>query len=80
MEPQSLVIELAISAEDFQLRYRRPGVRVRARAEDGRSVDLPASLLQRHVGHSGVQGRFRLTFNPRTGRCLALHRLDPGAG
>lgn len=63
-----ILVDLAISADEY-LRYYQGGASVvLARARDGRTVQFPARLLRGFVDHDGVHGSFLL-------RCDADHRL-----
>ena len=54
---------LDISAEIYQSYYQGQAKFVLVTAEDGRSLKFPASELQQFVTHSGVQGRFEISFD-----------------
>lgn len=67
-------VDLLISAGDYEMRYRTPGVTIHARSVDGRTVRFPASVLQRFLTHAGIVGRFRLHFDG-AGRLDRIERL-----
>ncbi|MES2662327.1 MAG: DUF2835 domain-containing protein [Pseudomonadota bacterium] len=68
-----ILIELSISAQDYQRWYSGHTSLVLARALDGRRVQFPAHSLQRHVQHHGIYGRFELIFDEQH-RFIALNR------
>jgi Protein of unknown function (DUF2835) len=71
----TVVVELAIDADDM-LRYYRGEVReVVARASDGRIVRFPVQSLRPFVGADGVQGRFRVVFDS-CNRLVRLTRVE----
>ncbi|MCS4502996.1 hypothetical protein KBTX_03031 [wastewater metagenome] len=72
-----LTLRLAISRSEWLSYYRGDARDVVARAEDGRRVRFPASVLHRHATHDGIHGRFELAYGD-DGRFVALRRLTPG--
>jgi hypothetical protein len=70
----ALDFDLQISADEYLKRYRAAGAVVIVRALDGRRLQFPAGALQRFVSHSGVSGRFRITFD-NGGKLVGLERL-----
>lgn len=62
---QTMRFMLNISAEKYQRYYQGTAKFVHVTAEDGRSLKFPAKELQRFVTHSGIQGRFEITFDER---------------
>lgn len=73
MKTRSIRLSLYIPTEEFRRYYTRPGSNVIATADDGRRVVFPASALQRHLLHDGVNGRFRLIFDENY-RFVAMER------
>jgi hypothetical protein len=67
-------IQIHIPAVEYRKHYRAPGATVLARATDGRSVSLPAGVLQRFVTHDGVHGLFRVEIDA-AGRLRSIVRL-----
>ena len=68
--------ELRISPEQF-LDYYRGAVRhVVVRSTSGKTVQFPASLLQRFVGSEGIHGTFVLRCDG-SGKCIELQRMNP---
>ena len=65
---------LNVAAREWERVYRGEASAVRVRDEQGRWLQIPARLFQRHLTHAGVCGRFALTFD-ETGRCLSLKRM-----
>jgi hypothetical protein len=60
---KSVVISLAISAEEFQRMYEGSVKTVLAQSMDGRSIRFPANILRPFVLHTGVRGRFQIDFD-----------------
>lgn len=60
---QSVVIPLAISAEQWLSYYRGQVKTVRAAALDGRRIQFPARVLQKYVTPDGIMGVFRVRFD-----------------
>lgn len=58
-----MIVDIAISGEEF-LRWYQGGAKVvSVVARDGRRVQFPASSLQPFVQHSGVHGTFAIYFD-----------------
>ncbi len=70
----SVVVDLAISPEEYQRYYLSPHISVRARSIDGRSISFPASVLQHCVSYNGIYGRFRIEFSSQ-GKFTSVSRL-----
>lgn len=71
----TIVVDLSISAEQYQRFYSGQAKLVSAISIDGRRVQFPANILQRAVSHDGVQGRFAITFD-RGGKFRSIERLN----
>lgn len=71
---QSIIVDIYISAEEYQRYYRGSARQVMATTLDGRNVQFPANILQRVVGHDGVRGRFAIHFS-EAGKFEAIERL-----
>ncbi len=54
---------LSISPEKYQRYYQGSAKFVHVQADDGRSLQFPASELQKFVAHNGIQGRFEIEFD-----------------
>lgn len=75
----SLIVDLDIPADEY-LRYYEGGAHlVLARARDGRTVQFPANLLRRFVGHDGVRGSFMLRCDANN-RLISIERVAQGGG
>lgn len=70
----SVVIDLAISADEYVKRYQVPGAIVVTRSRDGRRIQFPAGILQRFVTHSGIAGSFEISFSDQ-GKFSSIRRL-----
>lgn len=71
---QRIVVDLAISPDDYQWYYSGRIKQVVATAADGRVVRFPANILQQVVTHTGVYGRFAIEFDQQ-GRFQRIVRL-----
>ena len=60
---ESAVVDLAISADQFQRLYTGSASSVVAQARDGRRISFPARILRRFVTHAGIYGSFRIEFD-----------------
>lgn len=69
-----LIVDLNISAAEYEKFYRQGDIGVLARARDGRRVRFPADSLRRFVTHSGIHGSFRIRYGA-DGRLQTLERL-----
>lgn len=72
---QTVVLDIVISAADYQRFYRGQARMVQGWALDGRSVRFPASLLRTVVSHDGVCGRFLIEFDTQ-GKFQSIKRLS----
>ena len=66
--------QMNLSAEEFLLYYRGTAKAVIVQAEDGRTIQLPASSLRPFVTASGITGRFELTLDA-SNKLIDLRRL-----
>lgn len=71
---QSLVVALAIPADELLRYYKGSARHVVATAENGQTLQFPANILRDLVTHDGVYGRFRIDFDER-GRFREITRL-----
>ncbi len=71
---RSLIISLAISADDFVRLYQGSATDVIAKASTGETVRFPANILRPHVTREGVHGRFRLSFD-EAGKFRSIERV-----
>ncbi len=76
MAQASLVVDLAIAADQYQLLYTGRIRAVSTQARDGRRVEFPARILQPFVEHRGVYGTFELSVSPQ-GKLLGIRKLAP---
>jgi hypothetical protein len=72
---QEIVIDLHITADEYQKYYQQPGTVVCGDARDGRKVRFPANILHPYISYSGVKGTFRVLFN-EDGKFLSIDKLD----
>ena len=65
---------LDISAAQYQSYYQGSAKFVHVRSDDGRTLQFPASELQKFVTHGGVQGRFEIEFDDRL-KLVGINRI-----
>ncbi len=70
----SIDVTLRIDAQEFVRHYAGAVRNVVARADDGRTLRFPTSILQPYVSRDGISGRFRIYFDAR-GRFERIERL-----
>lgn len=68
------VVDLAIPPDECMRYYSGEAEVVIARARDGRTIQFPARLLRRFIGHAGVSGAFELLCDADS-RLVAMERL-----
>lgn len=66
--------QLNLSAETFLHYYRGAASAVIVRAEDGRTIQLPAKHFRPFVTANGISGRFELVLDAN-GKLIELRRL-----
>lgn len=71
---KSIIVNLAISAEEFQRLYEGSAKSVFAHSIDGRSIRFPANILRPFVLHSGIRGTFQIDFDEEN-RFKSIRRL-----
>lgn len=69
-----LLLRLNVPAAEFAKVYAVPGARLYATADTGARVALPAAAFKRFVTHSGLSGRFMVSFDD-DGRLQAIEQL-----
>lgn len=67
--------QLDVAPEQYLDYYRGVARHVIVRCTSGRTVQFPASLLQRILTPGGIHGRFALTCDEQR-KCTGLQRLD----
>jgi hypothetical protein len=65
---------LDISPQQYLSYYKNSGIVVNVQADNGRTLQFPASELQKFVTHSGIQGRFEIKFNEQH-KLVSLKRV-----
>lgn len=70
----SLVLDIALSAEQILLAYQGHAKRALIRSREGKKVSLPLHHLRGYLTHNGVHGVFELVFSDK-GELLSLTRL-----
>lgn len=71
---KSIIVNIAISADEFQRLYEGNVKTVFAHSIDGRSIRFPAGILRPFVLHTGVRGTFEIEFDEEN-RFKAIKRL-----
>jgi len=69
----SIVVTLHISPDAYLKQYQTPSVMVHTRANDGRRVQFPASILKPFLMHDGIHGRFNIHFD-QNGKFKSIER------
>lgn len=62
---QTIVVDLAIPADEYVVLYQGVVKDVVAKARDGRVIRFPANILQRFVTRDGVYGSFAIYFDSK---------------
>ncbi|PXX91602.1 DUF2835 domain-containing protein [Marinobacter vulgaris] len=71
---QQIIVDIAISPDEWIKLYQGVATDVRTRARDGRSVRFPARILSRFYLRDGICGSFRILFDD-AGKFTAIERL-----
>lgn len=71
---QHIIVDIAISPEEWIKLYQGVATDVHTTARDGRSVRFPARILSRYYLRDGVRGSFRILFDD-SGKFAAIERL-----
>ena len=72
---RKIILDLRISAEEFQRMYAGEARTVFAYDIYGKSVRFPAGILQRFVTHDGIRGRFQIEFSADN-KFKSIERLE----
>lgn len=72
---KKLEFSLAISAQDCLLYYQGLIKYVKARTDEGLSVQFPASVLQTILKPDGVYGRFAIYYD-KNGKFIKIEPVD----
>ena len=67
---------LNLSREEYLLYYRGNIKWIQVNSETGLKLKFPASCLSQFVTHTGVHGRFQLSFTEQ-GKFISIHKLSP---
>lgn len=70
----AVIVQLSISAHEFERLYAGAANTVMARTVDGRSVSFPAHVLRGQVAQDGVRGTFRIEFDDEN-RFSSIQRI-----
>lgn len=71
---QQIIVDIAISPDEWIKLYQGLATDVHTRARDGRSVRFPARILSRFYLQDGVRGSFRILFDD-AGKFTSIERL-----
>ncbi len=71
---QHIIVDVAISPEEWIKLYQGLATDIHARARDGRTVRFPARILSRFYLSNGVRGSFRINFDA-DGKFADVERL-----
>lgn len=69
-----VIVDLSISADEYQKLYEGSAKQVFTYARDGRSVRFPAHILRSFVSHQGVFGSFAIEFD-QNNRFVRIDKL-----
>ena len=69
-----VIIDLAISSDEYLKMYRGQARAVHARSRDGRKVHFPAKILVPFVEHDGIRGSFIIDYDDNN-RFQQIQRL-----
>lgn len=69
-----IIVDIAISPDEWVKLYQGLATDVRTTARDGRTVRFPARILSRFFLRDGIHGSFRIVFDDR-GKFSAIERL-----
>lgn len=72
---QQIIVDIYLSADQYQHFYDGSIRYVKAVSIDGRSLRFPASILQSFVSHHGVSGRFVIEFDGE-GKFQNIERIN----
>ncbi len=72
---RSIVVQLSISADEFQRLYEGTVKEVIARSIDGRRVRFPANILRPFVTRVGILGTFHIQFSDEN-RFQSIEKID----
>jgi hypothetical protein len=75
MANQQSLFAIDLEYEELKVFYTGSKNRVQVTAHDGRSINLPWSMLQPYLTTSGIQGRFLIRYT-QEGKLLRLDKLD----
>ncbi len=66
---------LEISAQEYLRYYQGEVDAVQVTIAGGRTIQFPASVLQKHVDQSGVNGSFRIIFDDNN-KMISMERVS----
>ena len=69
-----IIVDIAISPDEWIKLYQGVATDVHTTARDGRSVRFPARILSRFYLRDGIRGSFRIVFNDQ-GKFDSIERL-----
>lgn len=72
---QTIIVDIAISADEWIKLYQGVAHDVRTVARDGRSVRFPARILSRYFLRDGIRGSFRIVFDDQ-GKFSSIEKLS----
>jgi hypothetical protein len=72
---RSIVVQLHITADEFQRLYAGNVKEVSALSTQGQRVRFPAAILRPYVTHAGIAGTFAIYFSDEN-RFQRIERID----
>lgn len=74
MAAESIIVDVAISRDEWLRVYEGSAFRARGVARDGRSVVFPVGILHPFMDHDGVYGSFAITYD-NEGKFHSIHKI-----
>ncbi len=71
---QQIIVDIAISPDEWIKLYQGLAADVHTTARDGRSVRFPARILSRFYLKDGIRGSFRILFDG-AGKFVSIEKL-----
>jgi hypothetical protein len=72
---QIVDVDVALPADELLRAYQGNIQTVLVRARDGRRIQFPVKILWSYIGHEGIYGRFRITYDG-TGKFQNIVRIE----
>ena len=73
MTQHASTFSISLSYDEAKVFYTGSKTRIQVTAFDGKTINLPRSVLQPYFSGSGVQGRFAITYDS-AGKLVSIER------